>query len=202
MMSKEQECLSENNDDLDPSEGADQDCASDGTSYEEQTQRQIATAETVTSASYALVVIQVAESVSVPTCASHEREWQLREGAVALYNDIAPTDALESILARTAVGLSNGIMDCLGRAARNEDCLKGRDLNLRHAVKGSSALVDVIKALENHRGEGRQNVTVGQVNVQSGGQAIVGNVGPREREQAVEPIAAPIFSAPERDDEE
>ena len=35
-----------------------------------------------------------------------------------------------------------------------------------------------LEALDRHRGKGRANITVGQVNVESGGQAIVGNVAP------------------------
>jgi hypothetical protein len=43
--------------------------------------------------------------------------------------------------------------------------------------------------LDHHRGQDRQKVTVGQVNVESGGQAIVGNVGPRGRRGQVTQLA-------------
>ena len=129
-----------------------------------------------------LVAHQVTASVNVPAGANYAQEWELRSDAVALYSAIEPRDALESVLARLVVGVGNGVMDCLSRSARNGDWLKSRDVNLRHAIKGSLAVTEMVKAIDNHRGRDRQTVTVGQVNVQSGGQAIVGNVGPRGHE--------------------
>lgn len=104
------------------------------------------------------------------------------EGAVALYAEIGPRDGLESVMARVAVALGNGVMDCFGRAGRSGNFLSVRDINLRHAIKGVNALAELVKAFDNHRGRNQQKVTVGQVNVQSGAQAIVGNVGARERQ--------------------
>jgi hypothetical protein len=69
------------------------------------------------------------------------------------------------------------------------------------------AVTEIVKVLDHHRGQDRQKVTVGQVNVESGGQAIVGNVGPRGRQVtqlAPIPIAAPRSDddQPEDDQEE
>lgn len=149
-----------------------------------------------------LVAHQVTDSVNVPA-GDYALEWQLRSGAVALYAAIEPRDALESILARMAVGLSNGIMDCLGRAARHGEWLKSRDVNLRHAIKGSLAVTEMVKAIDNHRGRDRQKVSVGQVNVQSGGQAIVGNVERRgHQDHAPEPAPIPITARDPDDGQE
>src|ERR1700682_5261593 len=54
------------------------------------------------------VAYQVAGSVSVARCADYNHEWHLRNDALALYAAIEPRDAIESLLARLMVGLSNG----------------------------------------------------------------------------------------------
>jgi hypothetical protein len=53
---------------------------------------------------------------------------------------------------------------------------KLRDLNLRHGMKGATIAADLLKALNDQRSEKPEKVTVGNVNVEAGGQAIVGNV--------------------------
>jgi hypothetical protein len=150
-----------------------------------------------------LVAYQVTDTVNVPAGANNAHEWQLRDVALALYAAIEPRDALESVLARLVVGVGNGVMDCLSRSARNGDCLESRDVNLRHAIKGSLAVSEMVKAIDNHRGRDRQKVTVGQVNVQSGGQAIVGNVERRgPPEQATSPASALLAARDPDDDRE
>ena len=56
---------------------------------------------------------------------------------------------------------------------------KLRELNLRLAYEGCKVAADLVKTLGNH-GHGKvpagEKVTVGKVNVEAGGQAIVGNV--------------------------
>jgi hypothetical protein len=49
-------------------------------------------------------------------------------------------------------------------------------MELKLVHNGSAAVVDVLKMLHNHRRSGDQKISVGNVNVGSGGQAIVGNV--------------------------
>jgi hypothetical protein len=147
------------------------------------------------------VAYQVGGSVSVARCTDYTHEWQFRNDAVALFAAIEPRDAIESVLARLMVGLSNGVMDCLARTARSGDWLEARKVNLGIAVKGSLAVTEIVKVLDHHRGQDRQKVTVGQVNVESGGQAIVGNVGPRGRRGQVTQLA-PIPVAPPRSDDD
>lgn len=148
------------------------------------------------------VAYQVSGSVSVPPGANYAHDWHLRNDAIALYAAIEPRDAVESLLARIMVGLGNGVMDCLGRAAESGDWLEPRKVNLGFAVKGGLAVAQIVKALDHHRGQDRQKVTVGQVNVESGGQAIVGNVGPRGRREQVTRTAPIPIAAPRSDDDQ
>jgi hypothetical protein len=132
---------------------------------------------------------------AVPEGPSEGSRGRLMDGARALYRSLEPRDAFESILARLAVGVTNSTMDCLGQAAMCNQASPARGLNLRYGMKGAGVAVDLIKALDSHRGRGRQQVTVGNVNVESGGRAIVGNVESGEqRKQPTNP--APIRRSP------
>jgi hypothetical protein len=114
-------------------------------------------------------------SFSVPQAHPDTNLGVQREiGAIELYQDFKPIDATESALARIAVGLTNATMEGLQRAASNSN-LDARQSELRLSQKSAATLIDVLTLLEKHRGLGPQ-VSVGSVNVGSGGQAIVGNV--------------------------
>ena len=114
-------------------------------------------------------------SFSVPQAHPDTNLGVQREiGAIELYQDFKPVDATESVLARVAVGLTNATMDGLQRAASSQN-LGARQTELRLSQKSAATLVDVLTLLEKRRGLGPQ-VSVGSVNVGSGGQAIVGNV--------------------------
>jgi len=115
---------------------------------------------------------------SVPRGSEEKREWQLMDGAVGLYLSLQPQDPIESIISRLIVAGTNATMDCLGRAAQFDSSSRARDLNLRYGLKGAPVVADLIKLLESRRGHGQggQTVTVREVNVEAGGQAIVGNV--------------------------
>jgi hypothetical protein len=58
----------------------------------------------------------------------------------------------------------------------SEQSFEGRDANLRHAERLLATYARQLEVLDGHRGKGQQQVTVKYVNVESGGQAVVGNV--------------------------
>ena len=94
-----------------------------------------------------------------------------------LYERLAPRDAHESILSLLAVSVTNASLDCLALAACvPPDNVPVRELNLRYGLKAATVAADLIKALEDRHREKSDKVSVGTVNVESGGQAIVGNV--------------------------
>ena len=49
-------------------------------------------------------------------------------------------------------------------------------MELKLAQKGSIAVVEILKALGTHRNAADQKLSVANVNVNSGGQAILGNI--------------------------
>jgi hypothetical protein len=111
----------------------------------------------------------------------------MTEGPFDLYKNIQKRDALDSMLAMLAVSLTSASLDCFSQAALSDPGnLQIRDLNLRHGMKGAAVAAELVRALDNRRGEKSEKVTVGKVNVEAGGQAIVGNV-----ESAPHPDASP-----------
>jgi hypothetical protein len=126
-----------------------------------------------------LAVLQVQQSVQVPSGAS-EQMYSLTRGAIARYRDFAPADATERHLVTLCVGLENAVMVSLRHAA-GTDVLPVRTEELKHAMSATRAVTKLLDTLERRRGRGKQSVTVGQVTVETGGQAIVGNVNSESR---------------------
>ena len=110
----------------------------------------------------------------------------MSNAAVDLYRGLAPQDSLDALAATLAVSVSNASLDCLAQAARVDPRhLEHRDLNLKYGLKGATVAAELLRLLESRRGQGSKSVTVGNVKVEAGGQAIVGNVNSgRPRDEA------------------
>jgi hypothetical protein len=94
----------------------------------------------------------------------------------AMLHDIAPKDALEGILAVQMVGVHQAAMEFLGRAMVGHTTLQATDANVNRANKLLRTFTAQLEALNRHRGKITQAMVVGNVNVNDGGQAIVGAV--------------------------
>jgi hypothetical protein len=102
-----------------------------------------------------------------------------KEGSAELYLALEPKDAAEAILSALSVGVANATMDCLADAVRMKALPPIRDMNLRQAFSGAKVAADLLETLERHRRQDPKGVSVGNVNVEAGGQAIVGHVEAR-----------------------
>jgi hypothetical protein len=91
---------------------------------------------------------------------------------------INPRDELEGMMAAQLIASHSAAMECYRRAMIGEQTFQGRSENLNQANKLSRSFATLLDALNRHRGKGQQKVTVEHVHVHSGGQAIVGAVGP------------------------
>ena len=82
------------------------------------------------------------------------------------------------MLATQMVAAHNMAMDRFRRVAAAESVMDahGAETNLRLAAKLSEMFVQLSEGLDRRRGRGPARVSVENVNVESGGQAIVGNV--------------------------
>jgi hypothetical protein len=95
--------------------------------------------------------------------------------AIRLYESLAPEDGVEAILCEQMVGNSLAINELLRRASNS----KNYDTAVKCCKTASQLQGQFLKQaafLDKHRGRNPQKVVVEHVNVESGGQAIVGHV--------------------------
>jgi hypothetical protein len=121
--------------------------------------------------------------------------------AVDMHRRLSPQDPIESILGRLIIAVTNLSMDCLGRATQCHNALPALDLNLKYGMKGAAVVAELVKVFDSRRGHGPKKVTVGNVNVEAGGQAIVGNLEAGDRQkQTNEPQTIRRAKTKESDD--
>jgi len=88
-----------------------------------------------------------------------------------------PADPLEGMLAAQMVAVHDAAMSCLRRANVPGQTFEARRMNLDMANRLSRTYATLLEALDKRRGKGQpQVVRVERVNVEAGGQAIVGAV--------------------------
>ena len=104
------------------------------------------------------------------------RRMELAEASFLALKELAPRDSVEGMLASQMISAHNAAMECFRRAMSPQQSLEGRESNLKHAEKLIKLYTQQIDALEKYRGKRHHKMTVEQVNVEAGGQAIVGDV--------------------------
>ncbi len=126
-----------------------------------------------------LLAFQISASVNTQHTSRHLAK-QMQSDARRLYAALESGDPVESIIDRLLVASTNAALSCYQRAAGPET--KVRQVELRSAMQGTGVVGNLIKLRDGRRGTGHQNVTVGSLKVESGGQAIVGNVNAKKTE--------------------
>jgi hypothetical protein len=101
---------------------------------------------------------------------------EFQEDSCALYRGIEPKNTIEAMMATLAVGLFNASLGCIADGTRQNTPPHVRDLNLKHGIKAATAVADLLKTLHGMRGGSQKSVSVDEVNVEAGGQAIIGDV--------------------------
>jgi hypothetical protein len=127
-----------------------------------------------------LTELQIRESVSI-SYPDKLVDLTLKEGAQGLVDEFAPADAVESTYAPVIVGIRNALMTSLRFATQGS--VQRRDVELNMAFKGAAVLNQLLEAFDVHRGHAGRRFTVGNVNVESGAQAIVGNIETTPRQE-------------------
>ena len=122
------------------------------------------------------LVGQVIETMWFPSDLPKDQYEQRLKSACTMLEGIKPRGEIEGMLAAQMVATHSAAMECLRRAMLEGQTFEGRDQNLKHAAKLLSIYTRQMEALNKHRGKGQQKVTVEYVNVEAGGQAVVGNV--------------------------
>lgn len=98
------------------------------------------------------------------------------QGQVELLCEIKPRDPLEGMLVAQMVAAHGAAMDCIRSATISGQNSPIRDKNFKHAVKFMAMYERQLAALDKRRGGAKQKITVEHVQVNAGGQAIVGDV--------------------------
>jgi hypothetical protein len=111
----------------------------------------------------------------VPTIAG-KLDSQNVKWALATIDGIGPKDELEGLLAVQMTGVQILAVECLKRASQEGQTTFGMDANINRATKLLRTFTAQMEALNRHRGKVGQQMVVGNVNVNEGGQAIVGPV--------------------------
>lgn len=119
---------------------------------------------------------EIAKLLWVPRDADENVVYERVVRALELYESLEPSDGAEGMLAMQMVGTHDAALECLKRAALPNQTIEGRDMSLKHAHKLMTLYTQQLATLNKHRGKGQQKVTVEHVNVEPGGQAIVGHV--------------------------
>ena len=123
---------------------------------------------------------QVTSAIWLPDWMSEEDLISTARASFAMLKGIQPLDELEGMLAAQMVATHNAALECFRRAMLPEQTFQGRDNNLKNGAKLAALYARQMDALNKHRGKGQQKVTVEHVNVEAGGQAIVGNIDNRK----------------------
>lgn len=106
----------------------------------------------------------------------HDKQNLIIVSATQALIDMAPKDEIERMLATQMIGTHEAATECLRRAMVEGLGIQVRDVNLKHGEKLMAVYAKQVETLNKHRGKGQQNITVKRFNVESGGQAVVGNV--------------------------
>jgi hypothetical protein len=98
-----------------------------------------------------LAIRQIIDAVGEPGLGSHLDE-RIKKESLDLFAALGSKDAIDSMLDRQLVGLHYATMGCLKRAAQTNST-KARDVELRHAVKGMKAGLELVKFRESRVAE-------------------------------------------------
>ena len=126
-----------------------------------------------------LLVHQLTRSVDLAYLTG-QRAKELKQDTLRLYAALRPTNPVDSMLCQQIVAVHNAAMSSLGRAA-NTGNLRAQEVNLRNGLKAASVFGGLSKLRHVLSGHGGESISVGQVNVEAGGQAIVGRVEVTDR---------------------
>ena len=96
--------------------------------------------------------------------------------SMAAILEIDPQDSTELMLAAQMVTVHNLTMEMSRRALMSEQTTDGVNFNINRTTKLMRTYMAQMEALNKYRNKGKQQITVQHVNVNDGGQAIVGDV--------------------------
>lgn len=95
---------------------------------------------------------------------------------MAMLLNIQPQDTMEAMLVTQMIATHAQAMEWSRRAVLPEQTERGIEMNVSRATRLMRTFTSQVEALQKYRNKGQQTIQVQHVNVQSGGQAIVGAI--------------------------
>ena len=99
-----------------------------------------------------------------------------QDGILAMHQGIKPKDTIESLLAVQMVATHNMAMEYSKRAMASGQHPDEVNANINRVTKLMRTYVAQVEALRKYRTGGQQTIQVQHINVNDGGQAVVGNI--------------------------
>ena len=113
---------------------------------------------------------------TIPGLTRDEYGEHRAHAALAMMEEIGPRDGLEGMLAAQMIAIHNLALECARRAALPNQTLDSMSAEVSRVAKLTRTFTAQMEALQRYRTGGRQKIVVQHVNVESGGQAVVGDV--------------------------
>ena len=98
------------------------------------------------------------------------------EAALAMLRGIDPADELEGMLAAQMTAVHLISMNMSGRCMIENQTVDGVNSGINRMAKLMRTFTSQMEALQRYRGKGKQTIQVQHVQVNDGGQAVVGNL--------------------------
>jgi hypothetical protein len=98
------------------------------------------------------------------------------EAALSMLQGIKPVDELEGMLAAQMAAVHLISMNMAGRCMIEGQTVDGVNSCVNRITKLTRTFTNQMEALQRYRGKGKQTIQVQHVQVNEGGQAVVGNV--------------------------
>jgi hypothetical protein len=105
-----------------------------------------------------------------------KKTTKIANAAMAAIIEIDPQDSAELMLASQMVAVHNISMEMSARAMLENQTFNGVEANIKRITKLMRTYTTQMEALNRYRTKGQQKITVQHVKVETGGQAIVGDV--------------------------
>jgi hypothetical protein len=124
-----------------------------------------------------ILQVQLIEAILIPNPHDEIDTKKRKQAAIDALAGIAPKSEIEGMLAVQMVATHFKIMECYRLVSIPDQTTHGVEFNLRAAQRLSKLYIQLLSALNKHRGRGQQQIIVKHLHVSHGGQAIVGPVG-------------------------
>lgn len=110
---------------------------------------------------------------TIPTAYSNDAGYNY---VISMLLELRPQNGLEGMLISQMIATHNMSMEMCKRSTLPEQTVEGVSENVKRSVKLMQTFTAQLTTLQKMRNKGQQVIQVQHVNVEAGGQAVVGNV--------------------------